>query len=56
MSDREQKNPEAIVIDPRTSDGGSEAVELSSTEIKPLDPPEGNGGTGGGGKITPINQ
>jgi len=56
MSEREQEILKAEVIDPPTSEGGSEAAELTSTEIKPLDPPEGNGGTGGGGKITTINQ
>ena len=54
MSEREQENLEAEVIDPPSSDGGNQAV-LSRTEIKPLDPPEGNGG-GGGGVITPIKE
>ena len=54
MSETEQTKPEAEVIEPPKSDGGSGDAVLSSTEIKPVDQPEGNGGTGGGGKIVPI--
>jgi hypothetical protein len=55
MSEREQENLEAEVIDPPSSEGGSEnPAALSGAEVQPLDPPDGNGG-GGGGKVTTVS-
>ena len=51
MSEPEQKIVDQPLIDPPEADGGTEAVPLSlegSNQPKPLDPPDGNGGTGGG--------
>jgi hypothetical protein len=44
MSEREQDALEPQQIDPPDN----QLLNVEATEIKPVDPPDGNGGTGGG--------
>lgn len=51
MSETEPNTVDQTLTDPPESQGGTEAAALSvdgATQPKPLDPPDGNGGTGGG--------